>query len=132
MKTIFLAAGLGIVLVATGCIGTVDGRSTPGVPFAKDKFEGKYERSVDQVFAAAKQVITDNGVLVSESVLHGLTNDVRTAVGKVNQRSVWIRVEGIDPRPVTAVTVQARTPGGIRDLELVHELEKQIALKLVK
>jgi hypothetical protein len=33
---------------------------------------------------------------------------------------------------VTAVIVQVRTKGGGRDLDLAHELEKQIALKLVR
>jgi hypothetical protein len=30
------------------------------------------------------------------------------------------------------VTVQTRTPGGGSDIDLAHELEKQIALKLVR
>jgi hypothetical protein len=49
--------------------------------------------------------------------------------GKVNQRNVWIRVEPVDPK-VTEVTVEARTRAGLRDQDLVHELEKEIALQL--
>jgi hypothetical protein len=30
------------------------------------------------------------------------------------------------------VTVQTRTPGGGSDIDLAHEIEKQIALKLVQ
>jgi hypothetical protein len=55
---------------------------------------------------------------------------VKTVTGKINQRSVWIRVEQLEPK-VTGVTVQARTQGGGSDLNLAHEVEKQIALKLV-
>jgi hypothetical protein len=92
---------------------------------------GQYERTVDQVAQAAKQVITSNGVLVNESTLYNRTNAVKTVEGKVNQRSVWVRIEGVDPK-VTAVTVQTRTSGGGTDIDLAHEIEKQIALKLVQ
>ena len=129
-KTIF-AIFCGAALVVTGCVSTVDNRTTAGVPFIKDRVEGQYERSVDQVTQAAKQVISCNGVLVNESTLYNQTNAVRTVEGKVNQRNVWVRVEAVDPK-VTAVTVQTRTPGGGSDIDLAHELEKQIALKLVQ
>ena len=59
------------------------------------------------------------------------TNTVKTVEGKINQRTVWVRVEAVDPK-VTAVTVQTRTSGGVSDLDLAHEVEKQIALKLVR
>ena len=121
---------LGAALIATGCISTPDGKSQAGVPFVKDKIEGRYERSADQVYAAGKKVMEFNGVLLNETVVHG-TNTVRVIEGKVNQRNVWIRVEQIDPK-VSSVVVQARTKYGGRDLELVHELEKQVALELAK
>jgi len=120
-----------MVLVGAGCISTVDDRKTAGVPFIKDRVEGRYERSVDQVAAAAKQVVTSNGVLVNETVLYNQTNAVKTIEGKVNQRTVWVRIESLDPK-VTAVTVQTRTSGGGSDIDLAHEIEKQIALKLVQ
>ena len=129
MKTIFvlvLAAGL---VAGAGCVSTVTERSTPGMPLVKDKITGRYERSVDQIFQAAKDVIKENGVLVNESVLYNKTNAVKTVEGKVNQRSVWVRVEGIEPK-VTEVTVQTRTAGGLSDIDLAHQLEKEIALKL--
>ncbi len=99
------------------------------MPFIKDKVEGRYERSVNQVFEAAKAVVKRNGVLVNETTLYSETNAVKTVEGKVNQRSVWVRVEAVDPK-VTAVTVQTRTSGGGSDLDLAHELEKEIALEL--
>lgn len=128
MKTTISAVFLGLLLVATGCISTVNERTTPGMPFVKDKFVSRYERPVEQIFTAAKDVIRENGVLLNESTLYR-TNSVRTVEGKVNQRSVWVRIEGIDPK-VTEVTVQTRTQGGAADIDLAHEIEKQIALKL--
>ena len=117
------------VLIAAGCVSTVNERTTPGMPFVKDKIQGRYERSVDEIFQAAKDVIKENGVLVNESVIYNQTNMVKTVEGKVNQRNVWVRVQSVDPK-ITDVTVQTRTQGGGSDIDLAHELEKQIALKL--
>ena len=131
MRTTIFSILLGALLVGAGCVSTVDDRKTAGVPFIKDRVEGRYERSVDQVAQAAKQVVSSNGVLVNESVLYDQTNAVKTVEGKVNQRNVWVRIEAVDPK-ITAVTVQTRTPGGGSDIDLAHELEKEIALKLVR
>jgi hypothetical protein len=131
MNSKIFAAFCGAILIGAGCVSTVNERTSPGFPFVKDKVEGRYERSVDQVFTAAKQVVSSNGVLVREGILYSQTNQVKTVEGKVNQRNVWVRVEGIDPK-VTEVIVQTRTAGGGADLDLAHELEKQIALKLVQ
>ena len=129
-KKIFLAL-LGAGLAAAGCVSTVTGRNTAGVPFITDAVQGRYERPLDQVFEAAKEVVKFNGALINESILHSETNSVKTVEGKINQRTVWVRVEAVDPK-VTAVTVQTRTSGGGSDLDLAHEVEKQIALKLVR
>ena len=132
MKTTIFAILFGVVLTSVvGCVSTVDDHTTAGVPFIKDRVEGRYERTVDQVAEAAKQVMTSQGVLVNEGTLYNQTNAVRTVEGKVNQRTVWMRVQAIDPK-ITSVTVQTRGPGGGSDLDLAHELEKQIALKLVQ
>lgn len=130
MKTMFVAACCGVLLLTAGCVNTVNDRTTPGVPFIKDRVEGEYERSVDQVFAAARDVVARMGTLANESTLYNQTNTVKTIQGKVDERGVWIRVEGIDPKPITLVVVQARTKGGGVDLDLAHEIEKQIALQL--
>jgi len=129
-EKIFLAL-IGASIVGAGCVPTVTGRTSFGVPFVKDSVEGHYERPLDQVYDAAKEVVKFNGTLVNESILHTETNMVKTVEGKVNQRSVWIRVEAMDPR-VTGVAVQTRTKGGGTDVDLAHEIEKQIALKLVR
>jgi len=122
---------LSAALLAGGCVGTLDGRRTAGVPFVKDRVEGRYERPVERVYAAAREVIRFNGTLVRESTQHGETNTVRVLEGKINQRSVWVRVEPVDPK-VTSVVVQARTPAGGKDIDLAHEIEKQIALQLTR
>ena len=131
MKTKLLLGFLGAVILCAGCVQTVTGRNKVGVPFVKDVVFGHYERPVDQVFEASKEVVKFNGTLVSESILHTETNIVKTVEGKVNQRSVWIRVEAMDPK-ITRLAVEARTQGGGGDIDLAHELEKQVALKLVK
>jgi Protein of unknown function (DUF3568) len=125
---------VGAILVAVvGCVSTVNERSTAGVPFVKDKVEGRYERPVDECFEAAKDVVHKMGTLVNEETLYGSTNTVpvKTVQGKINQRNVWVRVEPVDTL-VTSVTVQTRTSGGGSDIALAHEVEKRIALKLVK
>ena len=121
---LFLIAGMaGLV---AGCVETVDGRSQAGVPFVKDKVEGRYERPAPQVFAA-KKVLAFNGTLTGENTINF------SLEAKVNQDSVWVRVEELDTtKPLSHVVVQARTKGGGTDLDLAHEIEKQIALQLVR
>ena len=97
--------------------------------FGEDRFSGRYERTPDQVYQAALTVLNNNGVLLTEYIPHDTTNSVRSLYGKVNQRNVWISVEPVDPK-ITQVTVEARTRAGFRDQDLVHELEKEIALQL--
>ena len=126
-----IAVIAGMAILTGGCRKTVSGKTVAAVPFGKDKAEGRYERPMKVVFQAAKEVLAFNGMITAESTL-ATTNTAALALeGKVNQRSVWIRVEEVNPR-ISSVIVQARTKWGGRDLELVHELEKQIALKLVR
>src|SRR5437879_8527109 len=109
----------------TGCVNTVDDRTEFGVPFVKDSVEGRYERTAAQVLAAAKEVLAENGVLTAENTLNN------SLEARINQRSVWVRVEEIEPaKPLTRVTVETRTLAGGTDLDLAHEMEKQIALRL--
>jgi hypothetical protein len=128
MKAMILAIGVGVGLLAAGCVNTVTDQSTAGMPFVRDKMEGRYERPVGQVFQAAKDVIKDDGVLVREGTIYS-TNEVKYLEGKVNQRNVWVRVEALDPK-VTSVIVQARTAAGGSDLYLAAQLDKEIALRL--
>jgi len=135
MKTKILAAfiGIGTAVIFTGCVNTVGGTHSPAVSFGQDSLSGSYERSLDQVYRASLQVIQNDGTLVTEYIPHDTTNTVRAFFGKVNDRNVWVRVEAIDPnRPLTEVTVQARSKWGARDIDLVHELEKEIGLQLAR
>ena len=136
MKTKILVIMAALAIMAVGCVRTVSGKKTGAVPLVKDRVEGRYARPASQVFDAAKEVIKSNGTLLSESTLHGGANatganatDVLALEGKVNQRTVWISVEQIEPK-VSTVIVQARTKGGGTDKPLCYDLEKQIALKL--
>ena len=129
MKTKMLVALLGAVLVVSGCIDTVAGRKKAGVPWLKDAVENRYERSVDQAFEAAKEVVKTDGVLNSESILHSETNAVKTVEGKINQRDVWVRVESLNPQ-VTSVKVQVRTQAGGSDIDLAHQVASEITAKL--
>jgi hypothetical protein len=131
MKTKIFMAFLGVAIIATGCIKTVGGTRVAAVPFQKDRVEGRYQRSVDQVYQAAVQVVQSDGVMVTEFIPHDTTNTVRALQGKVNQCNVWMRVAAVDPQ-ITQVTVQARTKWGNRDIDLAHQLEKEIALKLTQ
>ena len=135
MKLNLFLALIGLAIVATGCVNTVDGNKSGGVPLIKDRIEARYDRPADEVFVAAKEVVALNGVLLKEGTIFGQTNAVnqiaRTVIGKVNEANVWIRIEQIEPK-ITALTVQTRTKGGGTDLDLAAMLDKQIALKLVK
>ena len=131
MKTkIFLAftAILGAVIITSGCVGTVSDTKTPAMVPNRDSVDGRYQRPLDQVYQAAVQVVQNDGVLIKEFILHDTTNVVRSLQAKVNTRNVWIRVSAESPQ-ITAVTVQARS-GTSGDVDLAHELEKEIALKL--
>ena len=133
MKRVILAVLAGAAVVATGCVSTVNGSHTGAVWFGNDQFAGRYNRSVDQVYGASVRVINENGALVAEYIPHDSTNAVRSLEASVNNRNVWVRVESVSTTPdVTQVTVQARTHHGTRDEILAHELEKEIALALVR
>src|SRR5712691_5242674 len=124
MKTkIFLGLLGAVALAVAGCVGTVSGGKTGAVPFMKDKVEALYKRPVDEVFTAAKAVIADMGVLSNEGILHSETNHVKHAEGRINERTVWVRVEPA-AADTTAVTVQARTSGGAGDIELAAQVDK--------
>jgi len=131
MKTIFSLSLMIACGLAAGCVSTVSEQKTGAVPFVKDKVEARYERPVAQVHEAAKQVIQFNGTLLRDTALLGNTNTTFALEGKVNQRTVWVRVEALESR-LTLVQVQARGKAGGTDLDLVHEIDKQIALRLAR
>jgi hypothetical protein len=131
MKKKIFAAFAGIALVTAGCISTVSGTKTAAIPFTKDTVQGRYQRTVDQVYQASVAVVQNNGVMITEFIPHDTTNTVRALQAKVNQHNVWISVTAVDSQ-ITAVAVQARTKMGNSDIDLAHELEKEIALQLAR
>jgi hypothetical protein len=123
-KTVaLLAAGVLSAGILTGCYSTPEGRTRAGIPFVKDRFEGRYQRPVATIFTAARQVLELNGTLIGEN---RITN---TLEAKVDNRTVIVRVDEVEPG-VSRVVVLARTKGGGADLDLASEIEKQIALRL--
>jgi hypothetical protein len=135
MKFKFFAGLMGVAVLVAGCVNTVTGQRTAGVPFIKDTIEARYEKPAEPVFQAARQVIADNGMLITEGTLYGQTNalgnSVRTLKGKVNERTVYVRVEALDPR-ITGTAVQTRTSAGASDIDLAAQIDKQIAIKLAR
>ncbi len=127
-KTIF-AVFAGAAIIVTGCVHTVSDTSTFAVSYGKDSMAGRYQRDLETVYKASVAVVQSDGVLLTEYVPHDYTNAVRSLQGRVNDCKVWIRVEQVDPK-ISQVDVEARTKWGRVDLDLVHELEKEIALKL--
>jgi hypothetical protein len=119
----------GVAIIVTGCVGTVTDTSTFAMSPSKDSVAGRYNRTVAQVYDASKNVLQRDGVLLTEYVPHDYTNEVRSMEGRVSNRKVFIRVQSIDPK-ITQVDVQARTTMGGVDLDLVHQIEKEIALEL--
>ena len=126
-----LAVFAAAAVVATGCVQTVTDTNTLATSWSRDSVAGRYQRSVDQVYQASVTVIQQNGVLLTEYIPHDSTNNVRSLMGRVNDLKVWVRVEGIDSK-TTQVDVQARSKWGMTDINVVHELEKEIALQLAR
>ena len=110
---------------------TVTDNNTLATTWSQDTVAGRYNRSVDQVYQAAIHVIQQNGVLLTEYIPHDATNNVRSLMGRVNESRVYVRVQEIDAK-TSQVDVQARTKWGVSDLDMVHELEKEIALQLAR
>jgi len=120
-----------ITLITAGCVTTVSDTKVAGNPMGRDAVAGRYQRPVDEVYRAAIQVINNDGTLLTEYIPHDTTNTVRAFMGRVNQNKVWMRVEAVDPQ-ITQITVEARTKWGNQDLDMAHELEKEVALQLAR
>ncbi len=129
MKTKISVLLLGALGLVAGCVSTVNDRHAFALSPGKDKYESRYERSVDQVYAAAVEVVGRLGTVSRESVISPGPNQVKSIEGKVNGRNVWVRIEPVDQK-VTSVIVQVRTPGGGTDQNLTQELQKQIGIQL--
>ena len=129
MKIFAALAGIGMVIVTAGCVSTVSDTETAGI-YSPDSVIGRYQRPFDDVYNAAVQVVTHDGVLLEEFAPHDTTNEVKSLKGKINGENVFVRVEAVDPQ-ITQVTVQART-GMVGDRQEAHEVDKEIALQLAR
>ena len=123
-KTIFLFATICIgTAFLAGCVNTIDGRQSMGVPLVKDTVSRRYERPVLEVWTAAKDVLKYNGTINSEDTLRS------TLEASVDTKTVWVKIEPVDQR-LTKVSVQVRTKGGAADLDLAGEINTELALRL--
>ncbi|MEQ2005529.1 MAG: hypothetical protein ABMA26_01925 [Limisphaerales bacterium] len=127
-KMIFSLLGAAVLAAAgTGCITTVDGNKSAGVPFRKDRIVSRYQLPIPQIFDAAKEVLAGEkgglGVLQSENRINN------SLVAKVNTRMVYVKVTEVEPN-ITEVVVQVRTDSGWSDIDWAAEIDKQIALRL--
>jgi outer membrane murein-binding lipoprotein Lpp len=132
MKKMIFAALIGMSFLTGGCVRTVSDTHSPSVSFAKDRVEGRYERSIDVVYRAAFTVMGQQGVVVTEFIPHDTATNVRSLQAKVDQCNVWVRVSAEDDPKITSIVVEARTKWGNSNIDLAHELEKEIALQLAR
>ena len=123
MKLLSVIAASCCALLAAGCVKTLDGDLKPGVPFVKDTIESRYERPVDQIFAASKEVLAFNGTLTGENTISN------TLEARIDTRTVFVTVDEVEPK-ITRVRVQARKKAGGADVALASEIDKQIALRI--
>jgi len=131
MKKLIFAALAGIALATAGCTSTVADTHSAALTWSTDKIKARYQRSVDQVYAAAVTVVNNNGKVLTEYIPHDTTNEVRALSGKVNNKNVWVRVEAVDPK-ITELTIQARSGWGVSDVALASELVTEVALQLAR
>jgi hypothetical protein len=125
MRKHFSIALLAVLMAfaTSGCRSTPDGRMKAGVPFVKDTIESRYQRTVPQIFKAAREVLAQNGTLTSENTINN------TLEAKVDTRTVIVTVDEVEPG-VTRIRTQARTKSGGGDIDLAAEIDKQVALRL--
>ena len=111
------------VLLLSGCVDTVDGRHKAGMPFQRDRAEGRYPRPPADLWTAAKDVLKFHGTISSEDIAR------QSLQGNVDERTIWISVSPVDAN-ISQVLVQARTKGGFADFEMATYLEKEIGIRL--
>jgi len=123
-KNAFVLLGISALLIlAAGCVRTVDNRREYGNPLVKDKVVRVYERPVAQCWAAANDVLAANGTIIHDDRMQS------TVTARVDTKLVRVKTEAVDPK-MTRITTQVRTKLGNSDLDLAGEIDKQIALRL--
>ena len=124
LKRIFLLTLALAVFGLSGCVETLDNRHrATWNPIAKDRVEGRYDRSPAEIWTAAKDVLKHQGTLVGEDTLKNVLE------ASVDERRIWVKVEEFDTR-TTRVLVQAQTKSLLPDMEMAAFIDKQIAIRL--
>jgi hypothetical protein len=122
-KIVFIPLmALTLTAILAGCVSTLDGRMKAGLP-VKDTIESRYERPTGELFGAAKEVLRFNGTLYGENTI------TQTLEAKIDNRTVWVAVDEVEPN-ITRVRTQARSATGGADIDLASEIDKLIALQL--
>lgn len=129
MKNLLNLAGLVAALFLTGCVNTVTQNQPGALPTYRDRIETRQQKPLEPVFEASKRALNSFGNITSEGKVFVGTNQVRIVEGKINGRSVYMRVEEIDPQ-LTAVLVQVRTKLGGTDLQIAKDVVRRIATEL--
>ena len=77
----------------SGCVETLDNRHrATWNPIAKDRVEGRYDRTPAEIWAATKDVMKHQGVLVSEDTLKNVLE------ASVDERTVWVKIDEFDTK----------------------------------
>ena len=112
----------GWVAFLTGCVATADGHTKAGIPLAKDTITTRFDRATSQVQTASRKVLSDSGTLTVDHIA------ANTLEAQINERTVWVKIESIEPK-LTQVSVQARSKWGT-DVDLAADISTKIALQL--
>lgn len=129
MRNVFKILGLTLVCGLTGCVHTVTENQPGQLPAYRDRVEMRYQKPLDVVFESAKRALNSYGNITSEGKVFATTNAVRIVEGQVNGRSVYMRLEQIDPL-VTSAIVQVRTKMGGTDLRVASDIVRRIAVEM--
>lgn len=121
LSSFFLCAFL---VLATGCVSTVDGRSKAGFPLTKDKIIERYDRPMAPTILAARTVLSRDGKLLVDNIA------ANAFEATIKGRRVWVKLEEIETQ-LTQVTVQARM-GGSSDVDMAAQVSTRIALQLTQ
>ena len=113
---------LSVLLLAAGCVSTVDGRSKAGVPLSKDKIVKRFNRPMQQTVLSTRAVLSRDGKLLVDNIA------ANAFEATVKDCRVWVKLEEVEPQ-LTQVTVQARR-GANSDIEMAADISTKIAVQL--
>lgn len=112
-----------LLTLSNGCTNVPGKGSRFKVPFIKNGFVSRYERSPDQVREAALKVLATQGQLTMNDVVNS------QIAARVDNRDVVVYIQSIESG-ITEVITQIHNKWGGTDLNLAREIDKQIALQL--